>query len=111
MKKILKYLNEGISEFILYVKKGIAIRRQYRRMVRATLIALARHRADKRRYYIMYDWEGKYHAFNNSEIDFLKRTGILNKGVTIKDLLKESALYVDTTNYEKIKEKVRKKEL
>jgi len=111
MKKILKYLNNllGISEFISYIKKRIAIGKQHRRIRRATLMALARHRTDKRRYYVMYDWEGKYHAFNKNEIDLLKRARILNRKVTIRDLLREATLYVDSTNYEKIKEKMRKR--
>jgi len=113
MKKVITYLNNifGVRELISHYRKLFAAQKRHRRLIRAVKIALERHKADKRRYYVLYDWEGKYHAFNNTEIAFLKRTGILRKEVTIDSLLKEAALYVDCQNYQTIKEKLKRREL
>lgn len=113
MKKIIKYLDKllGVSDLISYYRKLWKARKNHYSMRRAVKIALGRHKADRRRYYVIYDWEGKYHAFNNTEVDFLKRAGILNKSVTIKDLLKEAAIYVDVTNCKSVEQKLKKREI
>lgn len=109
MKKLIMWLLT--NDFISHKRKLIKARRQHRKMIKATKIALERHKATKKRYYVMCDWEEKYHALNHLEIDYLKRAGILNKRITIQDLLREAVIYVDSSNYKTIEEKLKRKEL
>lgn len=56
---------------------------------RAKLMANARHDVDKKTYYVLPDYNGVLRALNSDEIRTLKKLRVMDKKVTILDLLVE----------------------
>lgn len=57
---------------------------------RAKLLADARHATDGKTYYVLPDYMGALRAFNSAEIRELKKFGVMDKNVTVYDLLNEA---------------------
>lgn len=74
----------------LYIKDLIKAWWKARQLNKAKKLAIARHKGDGKTYYVLPDDKGIPRAFNNREIDILKRNRLMHKSVTCVDLYKEA---------------------
>ncbi len=74
-------------------RKGLRLRR-------AIKMAKARHLADGKTYYVIPDDKNRPRAFNNKEIEILKKNKLMSKKVTCLDLYRE-AMFI--ANYQTCK--------
>lgn len=84
-----KYNNPIYKEY-LYWHDRIKAWWNAKALSKAKKLAIARHKADGRTYYVLPDNKGVPRSFNNKEITVLKAHGLISKNVTCLDLYREA---------------------
>jgi hypothetical protein len=74
-------------------KKLYRLKQQARKRAKAIRIANLRHQTDGRRYYVLPDHRNRLLVLNNTEIQVLKKAGVMNRKVTILNLLNEAVYH------------------
>jgi len=90
-----KYRSKWYREW-LYIKDRWSNYLKGRERRKAIKIAIARHKTDGKTYYVLPDGDGILRAFNSKEINALKKMKLMNKRVSIIDLLKESVFVANS---------------
>lgn len=96
MKHILDYFKTLLSMPVEYwqdANRYLEAIKDNKRVKRAKKMADLKHQTDGKRRYVLRDWNGYPYALTRKEIYALQLKGIMNKDITINDLLRE-ALYV-----------------
>lgn len=96
MKHILDYFKTLLSMPVEYwqdANRYLEAIKDSKRVKRAKKMADLKHETDGKRRYVLRDWNGYPYALTRKEIYALQLKGIMNKHITINDLLRE-ALYV-----------------
>lgn len=96
MKQLLDYFKNLLSMPVEYwedANRYLDALKDSKRVKRAIKIADLKHQTDGKRRYVLRDWNNNPYALTRKEIYALQIKGIMNKNITINDLLNE-ALYV-----------------
>lgn len=92
MKHILDYFKTTSVEYWRDANRYLEALKDNKRVKRAKKMADLKHQTDGKRRYVLRDWNGYPYALTRKEIYALQLKGIMNKHITINDLLR--ALYV-----------------
>ncbi len=88
-------------EYLYWKDRFIAWRKSLI-LKRAIKLAKARHKADGKTYYVIPDDRNRPRAFNNREIEILKKSRLMSKKVTCLDLYKEAMFIANYQTCKKI---------
>jgi len=91
-----KYDNFFYQQYLYFHDRFVAWKKK-RNLKQAIRLAIENNRGDKRTYYVLPDAKGQYRAFNNDDIQTLKRFKILSKQVNVYHLCREAA-FIATSN-------------
>jgi len=99
---MIKYLRNNFLEFVNswrtvweQRKQEKAVRRKEKALLKAKKLAVRRAKMDGRRYYILPDWDGNYMVLNKSEVEKLKKAGVMSKKVNAYHLMKEAEYFTN----------------
>ena len=103
MKHLLHYFRQLIiempNEYWPWANQYLKLKRDRIRVKRAIKVADLKTSMDRKRRWVLRDWNDMPVALTRSEIAVLQRRGQMNKHITILDLDRESLYHTKTQNH------------